>query len=235
MRETLYLLPGLLCDATIWAPQIAALENTYDIIVPDLTGYASLTDMAEAVLATAPDQFSVAGHSMGARVALEMVRQAPTRIRRLALLDTGVHPRGPGELEKRQALLDISAREGMTALAERWLPPMVLPDNFTAGGDLRAALFAMVERMSPAIHQAQITALLDRPDAEPLLAAIACPVLIGVGDGDVWSPPERHRAIADAIPHATYVVFPRSGHMAPLEAPEAVTRALADWMAVPTG
>ncbi len=235
MRETLYLLPGLLCDATIWAPQTAALGDDYDIRVPDLTGYSSLADMAEAVLANAPDQISVAGHSMGARVVLEMVRHAPTRIRRLALLDTGVHPRGPGELEKRQALLDISAREGMAALAERWLPPMVLPENFTTGGDLRAALFAMVERMSPAIHQAQITALLDRPDAEPLLGTITCPVLVGVGDGDVWSPPERHRAIADAISHATYVVFPHSGHMAPLEAPEAVTRALADWMAVPAG
>jgi pimeloyl-ACP methyl ester carboxylesterase len=235
MRETLYLLPGLLCDATIWAPQIAALGDDYDIRVPDLTRYSSLADMAEAVLATAPGQISVAGHSMGARVTLEMMRQAPARIRRLALLDTGVHPRGAGELEKRQALLDISARHGMRALAECWLPPMVLPENFTAGGNLRAALFAMVERMSPAIHQAQITALLDRPDAEPLLATITCPVLVGVGDGDVWSPPEQHRAIAHAIPRATYVVFPRSGHMAPLEAPHAVTRALADWMAVPAG
>ena len=235
MRETLYLLPGLLCDATIWAPQIAALGDTYDIRVPDLTGYSSLSDMAEAVLATAPEQISVAGHSMGARVALELVRLAAARVGRLALLDTGIHPRRPGELEKRQALLDVSARDGMTALAERWLPPMVHPANFSAGGDLRTALFEMVERMSPEIHQAQITALLDRADAEPLLATIACPVLVGVGDNDVWSPPAQHRAIAEAIRHATYVVFPHSGHMAPLEAPEAVTRALTDWMAVPTG
>ena len=234
MRETLYLVPGLLCDATIWEPQIAALDDDYDIRVPDLTGHSSLSAMAAAILATAPDMISVAGHSMGARVALEMVRQAPAHIRRLALLDTGVHPRTAGEAEKRQALLDLSAREGMRALAERWLPPMVLPKNFIARQTLRAALFAMVERMSPEIHRAQITALLDRPDAAPLLAEISCPVLVGVGDGDAWSPPERHRAIADAIRDAVYVVFPHSGHMAPLEAPEAVTCALTDWMALPT-
>ncbi|MEG3126155.1 alpha/beta fold hydrolase [Sphingomonas sp. GB1N7] len=233
MRETLYLVPGLLCDATIWAPQIAALGSQYDVRVPDLTRHSSITAMAQAVLAESPERISVAGHSMGARVALEMVRLSPTRIRRLALFDTGVHARVESELESRKTLLDLSASEGMAALAARWLPPMVLPANFDTRPDLREALFAMVERMSPEIHRAQITALLERPDASELLETITCPVLIGVGDGDGWSPPERHRMIAAAIPQARYVVFPQSGHMAPLEAPGAVTRAMTQWMAAP--
>ncbi len=227
--QTLYLVPGLLCDAAAWQPQVDALSGRFDVRVPDLTGFDSIAAMAAAILADAPPRFSLAGHSMGARVALEIVRVAPERVERLALLDTGVHPVGEGEPAKRRVLTELSRTEGMTALAEAWLPPMVAPGNFE--GALRATLFAMVERMSPAIHRNHIAALLGRPDAAPGLARIAVPVLVGVGALDAWSPPAQNRAIADAITGAQFVVFDGAGHMAPLEAPEAVNAALAGWMA----
>lgn len=230
MRETLYLLPGLLCDATVWAAQSEGLADLAEIRTPDFLGQDSITGMAQSVLDTAPPRFAVAGHSMGARVALEIIRLAPSRVTRLALLDTGTHPPAPGEAEKRQILVDIANTEGMAALADRWLPPMVHPDRLHDAAFM-AGLRAMVLRATPAIYAGQIRALLGRPDAAPLLASITCPVLIGVGRQDAWSPPAQHETMARAMPHARYVVFENSGHMAPLEAPKEVTMALRDWLA----
>lgn len=231
-RPVLFLLPGLLCDGTVWAAQQDGLSRTHDVRVADFRSFDHITAMAEAVLAGAPQSFSVAGHSMGARVALEIVRMAPQRVERLALLDTGTHTCRPGEAEKRQILVDLARAEGMSALADQWLPPMVHHSQ-PADGAVMAALRAMVERMSPGIFERQVRALLNRPDAEAGLAAIRCPVLVGVGADDAWSPPSQHEAMVAHIPQATLTVFPDSGHMAPIEAPDAVTAALARWLAVP--
>jgi pimeloyl-ACP methyl ester carboxylesterase len=235
MRETVILVPGLLCDAVVWEHQIAALSPAYAVIVPDLTRQDSIAAMAADILAEAPDRFSIAGHSMGARVALAVIAQAPERVTRLALLDTGVHPASDYEPATRQRLLDVSAQHGMRALADQWLPPMVRDGLLDIDADLKARLYAMVERMSPAIHRAQITALLGRPDARAQLGDIACPVLVGVGALDRWSPPAQHEEIAAAIPHARYAVFADAGHMAPMEAPAAVSVALLEWMQTPQG
>jgi pimeloyl-ACP methyl ester carboxylesterase len=232
-RETVILVPGLLCDADVWAHQIAALSPRYEVIVPDLTRHDSLEGMAAHILEGAPERFSIIGHSMGGRVTLEVFRLAPARVARIGLLDTGVHPAPPEELPKRQAMLDISAGQGMTALADAWLPPMVRPGLLEANPALRATLYAMIERMTPAIHRQQITALINRPDAAPLLPQIACPALVGVGELDLWSPPDQHVPIAQAMADATMVVFEGAGHMAPMEAPEAVNAAIAEWMERP--
>jgi pimeloyl-ACP methyl ester carboxylesterase len=233
-RPTLYLLPGLLCDAAIWAHQSTALEQDCEIRIPDYTAFDTFAAMAQTVLDAAPERFSLAGHSMGGRVALEIFRRAPQRIERLALLDTGTHPPREGEAEKRQELLDLADRAGMAALADRWLPPMVHPER-TEDPELMAGLRAMVQRMSPNIFRRQVAALLGRPDAGPLLAHIRCPTLIGVGRQDRWSPPAQHEPIAAAVPQARYVIFEDSGHMAPVEAPQAVSKALREWMLEPAG
>lgn len=228
-RPTLYLLPGLLCDATVWAAQVTGLSDIAELRTPDFLGQDSITGMAQGILSTAPPRFAVAGHSMGARVALEIIRLAPDRVTHLALLDTGTHPPAQGEAEKRQVLVDLAMRKGMAALANRWLPPMVHPDRVNDPAFMDN-LRAMVHRATPEIYAGQIKALLHRPDAESGLSAITCPVLIGVGREDSWSPPAQHEAMARAIPHASYVIFEHSGHMAPVEAPGAVTQALRDWL-----
>lgn len=233
-RETVILAPGLLCDGVVWSHQSAALGDRFDVAIPDLTRHDSLAGMATHILENAPRRFSIAGHSMGGRVALEVWRQAPDRVARLALLDTGVHPAPDSEIPKRQAMLTLSACQGMTALADAWLPPMVRPGLLESDHHIRATLYAMVKRMTPKIHQQQITALIHRPDAAPLLPLIRCPVLVGVGALDLWSPPDQHEQIAAAISGARLEVFEESGHMAPLEAPEAVSAALIQWMDVPS-
>ena len=231
-RPFLCFVPGLLCDRSIWTAQLEAFADTFATAVADLRGLTSIEAMAEHVLAAAPKRFSLAGHSMGARVALEVVRRAPARVERLALLDTGTHAVRPGEREAREALLRIGREQGMDALAEAWLPPMI-HDPAGAASALMAELRAMVRSRGLQVYGDHMAALLDRPDAVGHLPRIDCPVLIGVGAYDTWSPPAQHEALATAIPGARLVVFPDSGHMAPAEAPAAVTDALRTWMGEP--
>jgi pimeloyl-ACP methyl ester carboxylesterase len=228
-KTVLFLIPGLLCDEYIWRHQVAGLAHIADVRIPDITGFSSIEAMANHILHDAPTAFSLVGHSMGARVALEMYRAAPERIEKMALLDTGTHPIRPGEREKRMDLLHLARQDGMRALAAQWLPPMVshelAPDSI-----IMADLFSMVERMTPEIFETQIIALLGRRDAAEVLPLIHCPLLVGVGRQDVWSPPSQHEDIVAAVPHSRYVIFENSGHMSPVEAPEAVTAALCGWL-----
>lgn len=224
----LLLLPGLMCDATIWSAQARAFAPL-GAAVAEYGHARSFGDMARRALELAPPRFSLAGHSMGARVALEVVRLAPERVERLALLDTGVHPVGPSEPAKRHALVELGRRDGVEALIDAWLPPMVHPAR-RADATFMQPLRAMCVRAGVALFAAQVEALLARPDPRPLLASLACPTLVGVGRQDEWSPLEQHREIAAAIPGSRLVIFEDAGHMAPFEAPDQVTAALDAWL-----
>jgi pimeloyl-ACP methyl ester carboxylesterase len=116
---TVFLLPGLLCDQSIWSDQREALEAVAEVVIPDFRHVNSITAMAQLVLDAAPERFAVAGHSMGGRVALEVFRLAPGKVERLALLDTGIHPRAAAEETKRGELIELARTSGMEALATR--------------------------------------------------------------------------------------------------------------------
>jgi pimeloyl-ACP methyl ester carboxylesterase len=224
------MLPGLICDARIYAPQTAAFPESKAV-----DGYGmrdSLQSMAQHVLDQVPGRIDLFGHSMGGRIALEVFRLAPERVRRLALVSTGVHPLQPGEREKREALRDIGRKDGIEALAEAWLPPMVAPRRVHDEA-LMAPLRAMCIRAGMAVFEAQIEALLARPEQESLLPRIACPTLVMTGSQDSWSGPRQHEAIAAAIPNSELVIVEGAGHMIQLEAPEAVNAAIASWLAQP--
>ncbi len=228
--RTVCLLPGLLCDATVWEPQAAALAGEGEVHVADLWGLSSFPAMAEKVLAETSGALAVAGHSMGARVAFEMWRLAPERIERLALLSTGFHPPGPNEEPKRMALVKVAYEHGMDAVAQRWLPPMVHPDRLHDEA-LMAPLREMVRRATPEIFEGQQRAGLSRPDAGPYLDEIACPTLILVGREDGWSPVSQHEEMARRIKDSELAVVEHSGHMVTVEQPGPVNRALATWLA----
>ena len=232
MRDTLFLLPGLLCDAFTFERQRAALADEFDVRAPDFFGLDSMQSMAERVFAQAPEKFSVCGFSMGGRVALQMMRMAPHRIERLCLLDTAVGAAGPGEAAARQPLLDIAAANGMQALADAWAPPMVHPARRN-DPQFMAPLNAMVCRATPDIFTRQIHALLTRPDATPLLASFKLPVYVVVGRQDEWSTPTLHEEFAKLIPGAKFIVIEDSGHFTPLEQPAELTRILRALMREP--
>lgn len=228
--DSLVLLPGLLCDATVWAPQKDALAGEFAVTAwRHFYGHYSLASMAREVLASAPARFSLAGHSMGARVALEIMRVAPERVERLALFDTTATPAAPGEAEKRRPLIEIAEREGMAALAARWLPMILHPSRLNQS-EFTLALSAMICRATPEIYVRQVRALLDRPDYRPLLPNISCPALIACGRDDLWSPLADHEEIAGAIPGAQLAVIDGCAHMATVEAPGECVQILRGWL-----
>ena len=226
----LLFLPGLACDARIYEPQCAAFPDSRAV-----DGYGTadtLAEMARIALEQAPESFDLFGHSMGGRVALEVYRQAPGRVRRLALVSTGVHSLKEGEADKRAALQAVGWNHGFEALIDQWLPPMVAEPNRS-----NPAIYPPLRQMSieagQEVFDAQIHALVNRPEVESLLPQIACPTLVMTGELDGWAGPEQHRAIADAIPNSELVIVPGAGHMIQLEAPDAVNAAIARWLARP--
>jgi pimeloyl-ACP methyl ester carboxylesterase len=189
--------------------------------------------LAESIIAHAPPRFAIAGHSMGGRIVLEVVRRSPERITGVALLDTGYEPLAAGDVglrEKngRHALLALARTQGMRAMARAWVQGMVHPARL-ADSELVEAILQMMERRTPEDFAAQIRALLGRPDAANVLTDIRCPTLVLCGREDSWAPPSRHVSIARMIPGSTLSLIPECGHMSTMERPEAVSEALCSW------
>lgn len=232
-RHPLVLIPGLLCDASVWQRQRAALEDIADIRVADHGLRDSLTEMARAILASAPPRFAIAGHSMGGRVAFEVYRAAPERISGVALMDTGNHPLPPGEAGEREvagrlALLETARQHGMRTMATAWVQGMVHPARLSERA-LIDGILDMFECKTADIYAAQTRALINRPDATPVLPIIRCPTLVLCGHEDSWSPVQRHLEIAAAIPGSQFVDIPECGHMCTLERPAEVGAAMRAW------
>jgi pimeloyl-ACP methyl ester carboxylesterase len=228
--QPLFLLCGLLCDETIWADIPSRLASVANAHVMSFAGFSSITGMAERVLAAAPPRFALAGHSMGGRVALEVWRQAPERVTALALLNTGVHPTRESEYDSRGLLVRLARRQGMAALADEWLPPMMgaPPDRIA---QVMPALKAMVQRFTAESFAGQINALLQRPDARPVLPSITVPTLLLSGTNDTWSSLSQHADMQRIVARSTLVEIAGAGHMSPVERPDAVARALKGWLA----
>lgn len=226
---TIVLIPGLMCDRRFWRAPEAELAATDEVFVPVLHDVDSLVAMAEVVLDGVDGPFDLVGHSMGGRVALEVIDLAPERVRTLALLDTGVHPVGPDEPAGRQVLLDLADERGLDAVAERWVPMMIHPDRHDDEA-LVGEITEMVTSYRVDQFHGQVRALLGRRDAAPLLADVACPTLVACGSHDGWSPPAQHREIAAAIAGSRLEIIADSGHMVAMERPAATTALLAGWL-----
>ncbi len=195
--------------------------------------------MAQAVLRTAPERFSVAGHSMGGRVALEIYRLAPQRVARIALLNTGYLPLAPGaageeETRKRWDLVTLAQSQGMPAMLRQWLPPMI--DSRRINDTVLVnSIIEMMSRKTPEIFAAQVRALLARPDVSAVLEQIRCPALLLTGREDGWSAPVQHAAMFAKIGSAKIagsqlVIVSDCGHMSMMERPTEVSAALRTWL-----
>ncbi len=224
------MIPGLMNDGWVWRHQLGPLSRYAPVTIACNDGATSLDEMAARILAHSAGPLALVGHSMGGRIALEVVRQAPGRIAGLALLDTGVHGFREAEREGREGLVAIARREGMRAVADLWMPQMLAAAR-RGDGVLVPGIAAMIDRCSPEIFAAQQAAMLARADLEPLLGAIRCPTLVVTGAEDGWSPPDQHEAIAAAIPGAVLRIVAGAGHMLPVEDPAATTALLVDWAA----
>jgi pimeloyl-ACP methyl ester carboxylesterase len=227
--EPLVLLPGLLCDRLLFAPQLPALASLREVLIPDLTQDDSIEGMARRVLDTAPDRFALAGLSMGGYVALEIMRLAPGRVSRLALLDTRARSDTPEETARRRGLLELSAKGEFRGVTPRLLPLLIHPDR-QADDALTGVVMAMAEAVGREGFFRQQQALIAREDRREMLGTIAVPTLVLCGREDALTPLAMHLELAAAIREATLVVIPNCGHLAPLERPQAVTRQLLGWL-----
>ncbi|MGY2049977.1 alpha/beta fold hydrolase [Methylobacterium sp. JK268] len=224
----LVLLPGLLNDADLFRDQVEALGDVAAPVVGDITRGETIEALAEDVLAAAPPAFALAGFSLGGYVAQEILRRAPDRVTRLALLDTSIRPDAPDRAASREALGRAARAPGrFHGFGDRLLATYVAPAH---RGDpaIAGRIRAMTERLGPAVFLRQNG--IARKDGRDVLRALACPLLVLCGESDAVTPPAEHREMAALVPGSRLVVVPESGHMTPIEQPEAVSRALRDWL-----
>lgn len=230
-RPALVLLPGLLCDERLWRAQIGALGDVADITVADLARGGSIAAMAAGVLDAAPPSFALAGLSMGGYVALEIMRRAPGRVDRLALLATSARADSPAAAARRRDLVALVRRGRFREMSGRLLAGFVHEDRL---GDARlmAEIAGMAGSLRPAFARQQ-EAMLGRRDSRPLLGAIACRTLVVCGREDRVTPLAMSEEIAALVPGARLAVIERCGHLATMERPAEVSAEMRAWLAAP--
>lgn len=224
------LVPGLLCSPRVYAEQIPELWRLGPVTVADHTRDSSMADIAGSILAAAPPRFALAGISMGGYISFEIMRQAPERVAKLALLDTQARPDLPEQSEKRRSLITLTERGKFAQIADMLLPTLVHRSHRNDEG-LRRQVRLMAEETGPEAFIRQQTAIIHRADSRPTLASIRCPTLVLVGDGDELITPDKSAEIAAGIQGARMVTIANAGHLTTIEQPQAVTQALVEWLA----
>jgi pimeloyl-ACP methyl ester carboxylesterase len=228
-KKKLVLVPGLLCTEALWEPQIAALSDIADITVANHRRHRTMRGIAKSILDAAPRRFALAGLSMGGYIALEIVRQAPERVERLALLDSNARADAPERRAQRLKLIALAEREGPGAAQDALMPSLVHNDRL-ADKPLIDKIRQMAADTGAAAFERQQAAIMGRPDNRAILSSIRCPALVLVGREDILTPVERAREIAAAIPGARLKIVPNCGHLSTMERPAAVNRAMRAWL-----
>ena len=229
MKKSLLLLPGLLCDARLFASQVRDLSDVAAPLVADLTGADTVAALASSAIAGMPaGRFAVAGLSMGGYVALEVIRQAPGRVSGIALLNTNARPDSPESTANRHRLMALADKD-FAAVNTTLVPKLLHADHV---GD--AALVRLLDDMAAAIgvegFKRQQRAIIGRIDSRPHLAAIRVPAMVLAAREDAIMPFEVSEEMAKAIPGAVLEIVEHSGHVSSIEQPEAVTARLRAWM-----
>ncbi|WP_373050535.1 alpha/beta fold hydrolase [Thalassovita aquimarina] len=232
MTDPLVFLPGMMCDARLFAPQLADLSRDHAVTVAPITQGETIEDIATGLLEVLPQKFALAGLSMGGIVAMEILRRAPDRVARLALMDTNALAETPQSATMYEPFIS-KARSGQLDEAMRdFMKP-----EFLAPGPGRMAIlntvFDMARDIGADVFVRQVRALQRRQDQQPTLRKCKCPALVLCGEEDGLTPVKRHRFMADLIPYAELEIIPGAGHLPVLEQPGAVTAALRRWMARP--
>jgi pimeloyl-ACP methyl ester carboxylesterase len=225
----LVLLPGLLCDAALWHAQVEGLSPLAEPVVIDLTQDDTLGAMARRALAAAPPSFALAGLSMGGYVAQEIMRQAPERVAKLALLDTSARADTPEQAARRRGLIELSEKGEFKGVTPRLLPLLIHAARHE-DKPLTEIVMGMAERVGKEAFLRQQRAIMGRPDGREDLRRIACPTLVLCGRQDALTPLTLHEEIAGLVPGAKLTVVEDCGHLSTLEKPATVTAALRQWL-----
>ena len=228
-RRPLVLVPGLACDDDLYAPQSAAMAEVADVVVPDIRSADSIEQMARAVLDAAPERFALAGLSLGGYVVLEVLRQARSRVTRVALLDTSARPESPQQTARRLALLALVDEHGLDAGLEALWPTEVAASRVDDAA-LHARFLAMCRRSGRDVLVRQVRAIMARADSRTDLPRLDLPLLVLCGRQDAITPLDGHEEMVRLAPAARLVVLDDCGHLSTWEQPDAVTRELRRWL-----
>ena len=223
------LIPGLLGSARLYETQIPELWRFGPVTIADPTRDDSMTAIARRILVDAPPRFALAGLSMGGYVAFEILRQAPARVARLALLDTTARPDTPEQSAARSEQVALAAAGRLDEVVDTQFPRLVHPEH-RGDARLRGTVRQMAQEVGAEAFARQQKANADRADSRPGLEAIRVPTLVLVGEGDQLTPPDRAGEMAQAIRGARLVTVPGSGHLSTLERPREVTHSLVEWL-----
>lgn len=228
MPETLVLLPGMMCDGRLFGPQIAAFSASRAVLLAPINGAATVGELAASVLADAPPRFALAGLSMGGIVAMEIVRQAPGRVARIALLGTNPLAEAADVRAAREPQIAAVRAGGLVGVIEAVLPRYAGAAPLDPG--VAGLVRVMAAALGPEAFVRQSRALQSRPDQRATLAAATCPAILLCGSADAPCPVARTQLMAAAMPHAVVAILDGVGHLSTLEAPDKVNAALAGWL-----
>jgi pimeloyl-ACP methyl ester carboxylesterase len=223
------LVPGLTCSPRIYASQIPALWQSGPVILANHIRDNTMAGIAKRILDEAPDDFAIVGHSMGGYICLEVMRQAPERVKRLALLSTSASPETPQASERRRGWIAETKAGDYHAVLDKLYANFVHPSRLK-DANLQKIVRDMADDVGPDAFIGQLEAIMSRADTRPLLPSIKCPTLILTSDTDNMVPNAFSTELADGIPGAKLVVIPNCGHLVQLEKPEATTAAMLDWL-----
>lgn len=229
MTEPLVFVPGLMCDARLFGPQIMAFGGSRAIHLPAVTGHDTIEALAAEVLEHAPRQFALAGLSMGGIIAMEMFVQAPERITRIALMDTNALAETPQAAAAREPLIVKVMAGGLEQVVNDELTPKYLAPG-PRHNEISELMRDMALGLGEGVFLRQTRALQRRPDQQANLRRMRMPSLVLCGEHDAICPVQRHQFMADLIGRAKFEVIQGAGHLPTLEQPEATTAALARWL-----
>jgi len=229
MPQPLVLLPGLLNTRRLYESQIADLADLAEVVVPELWHYDSIGAMAQAALDAAPERFALGGFSMGGYVSFEILRRAPERVERLALMDTQAVPDTPEASARRRGFIEQSKMGRFHGVQPSLLPQIVHRSRLE---DLSVVqpILDMSKEVGAAGFINEQTAMIARPDSRHMLAYIRVPTVVIVGRQDQATPLPRSQEMAADIANARLVIIEQCGHMAPLEKPAELSAALRRWL-----
>jgi pimeloyl-ACP methyl ester carboxylesterase len=225
----LILVPGLLCDDALWAPQLEWLSDIANISVGETQVDNRISAMAERILEAAPPRFALGGLSMGGYVCMEIMHQAPERIERLALLDTSGRADTANQTKRREALIKLAMIGKFRGVTPRLLPLLIHKDRQT-DTNLTRTVIEMARRVGQAGYLRQQTAVMHRPDRRAEMATYNLPTIVVCGRQDALTPLDLHEEMAGLIPHARLCLIEECGHLSTLERAHAVTALMRDWL-----
>ncbi len=229
-KTPLILLPGTLCDERLWGHQLKYLSDIAEVTIGDVTKEDSISSLAHSILEKAPKRFALAGLSLGGIISLEIMRIAPERVIKLALLDTNPNPPHYDQIAVWERFINMANNGQFLDIIINHLLPILIHPNRRKDEALVSMIIDMAKKIGKESYINQLKAVMTRLDQRSILSTIACPTMVLVGKEDMVCPVHMSKFLTESIPTASLEIIEHSGHLSTLEQPEKVSALLKGWL-----